>query len=55
MGMKRTSLHLNEQDLRILERIARQETKDTGSYVSGSMIVRRLIRQYLLQREQKKQ
>jgi Arc/MetJ-type ribon-helix-helix transcriptional regulator len=55
MAMKRTSLHLDEQDLRILERIARQEKKDTGSYVSASMIVRRLIRQYLLQREQKKQ
>ncbi len=54
MAMKRTSLHLDEQDLRSLERIARQETKETGSYVSASTIVRRLIRQYLKERSQRK-
>lgn len=47
MGMKRTSLHLDEQDLRALERVAKQETKETGSYVSASIIVRLLIREYL--------
>ncbi len=47
MAMKRTSLHLDVQDLRALERLAKAETKATGSYVSASMIVRRLIRQYL--------
>ena len=54
MAMKRTSLHLDVQDLRILERIARQETKETGSYVSASLIVRRLIRQYLLEKGHRK-
>lgn len=47
MAMKRTSLHLDAQDLRALERLAKQETKQTGSYVSASLIVRRLIREYL--------
>ncbi len=50
MTMKRTSLHLDEQDLRLLGRIAKQETKETGSYVSASMIVRRLIRSYLTEK-----
>ncbi len=50
MAMKRTSLHLDEQDLRFLERLAKQETKEAGSYVSASMIVRRLIRQYLIEK-----
>ncbi len=54
MGMKRTSLHLEEQDLRALERIAREETKATGSHVSASAIVRRLIRQFLQERSPKK-
>jgi len=54
MTMKRTSLHLDAQDLRILERLAKQETKDTGSYISASMIVRRLIRQYLIEKQLKK-
>jgi Arc/MetJ-type ribon-helix-helix transcriptional regulator len=54
MGMKRTSLHLDEQDLRILVRMAKQESKETGSYVSASTIVRRLIRQYLLEKGQRK-
>jgi Arc/MetJ-type ribon-helix-helix transcriptional regulator len=54
MAMKRTSLHLDEQDLRILERMAKQESKETGSYVSASTIVRRLIRQYVLEKGQKK-
>jgi hypothetical protein len=47
MAMKRTSLHLEEKDLKALERIAREETKRTGSQVSASAIVRRLIRQFL--------
>ncbi|MGH7255714.1 MAG: hypothetical protein ACREI3_08050 [Nitrospirales bacterium] len=47
MGMKRTSLHLDGWDLRALERLAREETKRTGSRVSASTIVRRLIREFL--------
>ncbi len=54
MGMKITSLHLDEQDLRLLERLAKEETRDTGSHVSASMIVRRLIRQYLIEKRLKK-
>jgi hypothetical protein len=54
MTMKRTSMHLDEQDQRILERLAKEETKATGSYVSASVIVRRLIRQYLIEKQLKK-
>jgi len=47
MAMKRTSLHLEDRDLKALERIAKEETKRTGSRVSASAIVRRLIREFL--------
>jgi PAS domain S-box-containing protein len=45
--MKRTSLHLEDMDLKALERLARMETHRTGSRVSASQIVRRLIRELL--------
>jgi PAS domain S-box-containing protein len=47
MSMKRTSLHLDDQDLMVLERLAKVETQWTGSRVSASQIVRRLIREFL--------
>jgi PAS domain S-box-containing protein len=47
MAMKRTSLHLDDRDLKALERLAKTETQRTGSRVSGSQIVRRLIREFL--------
>ena len=47
--MKRTSLHLDDRDLRALERLAKVETQRTGSRVSASQIVRRLIRGFLHQ------
>jgi hypothetical protein len=47
MALRRTSLHLDEKDLRALERIAKEEAKQTGSRVSASAIVRRLIREFL--------
>jgi len=50
MAMKRTSLHLDDRDLQLLERIAREETETTGTRVSASAIVRRLIREYLRSR-----
>ena len=50
MAMRRTSLHLDDRDLRGLERIAKMETKATGSRVSASGIVRRLIKQFLRSR-----
>jgi len=45
--MKRTSLHLDSRDLKALERLAKAETQRTGSRVSASQIVRRLIREFL--------
>jgi PAS domain S-box-containing protein len=47
MAMKRTSLHLDDRDLTVLERLAKAETQRTGSRVSASQIVRRIIRQFL--------
>jgi PAS domain S-box-containing protein len=47
MTMKRTSLHLDDVDLKALERLAEAETQRTGSRVSASQIVRRLIREFL--------
>jgi hypothetical protein len=47
MAMKRTSLHLDDRDLRALERLAKLETQRTGSRVSASAIVRRLVREFL--------
>jgi PAS domain S-box-containing protein len=47
MTMKRTSLHLDDQDLKALDRLAKVETQRTGSRISASQIVRLLIRQFL--------
>lgn len=47
MAMKRTSLHLDDRDLKGLERLAKVLTQRTGSRVSASQIVRRLIREFL--------
>jgi len=47
MSMKRTSLHLDDKDLIALGRLAKVETQWTGSRVSASQIVRRLIREFL--------
>ena len=47
MTMKRTSLHLDDKDLKALERLAKLETQRTGSRVSASAIVRRLVREFL--------
>jgi PAS domain-containing protein len=40
-------LHLDNRDLTALDRLAKAETQRTGSRVSASQIVRRLIRQFL--------
>jgi hypothetical protein len=45
--MRRTSLHLDDADLKALERLAEIETQRTGSRVSASQIVRHLIRRFL--------
>ena len=47
MALKGTTLRLEEKDLRTLERQAKKETQRTGSRVSASAIVRRLIREFL--------
>lgn len=47
MAMKRTSLIMDDKDLRALERLAKEEARRTGSRVSASQIVRRLIREFL--------
>jgi len=36
MTMKRTSLHLDDQDLKALDRLAKVETQRTGSRISAS-------------------
>jgi hypothetical protein len=48
MVLKGTTQRLDARDLRILERLAKMETQRTGSRVSASAIVRRLIREFLL-------
>jgi PAS domain S-box-containing protein len=47
MTMRRTSLHLDDVDLKALDRLAARETQGSGSRVSASQIVRRLIREFL--------
>lgn len=47
MAVKRTTLHLDEQDMKALTRLARAETKATGIRVTAAGIVRRLIKAYL--------
>ena len=55
MVMKRTSLHLDDKDLRTLEKIAARETKETGTRISASGIVRRLVKVYLRSQKRRKQ
>ena len=47
MAIKRRTLHLDEQDMKALARIARAEAKATGIRVTAAGIVRRLIKEYL--------
>lgn len=47
MALKGTTLRLDDRDLKALERIAKDEEKRTGSRVSASAIVRRLVREFL--------
>ena len=54
MAIKRHTLHLDEQDMRALARIAQRETKMTGIHVTAAGLVRRLIKQFLEQESRKK-
>jgi len=47
MAIKRHSLHLYEEDMKALARLARAEAKATGIRVTAAGIVRRLIKAYL--------
>jgi hypothetical protein len=47
MAIKRHTLHLDTQDLKALTKLARQETRATGVYISAAGIIRRMIKEYL--------
>jgi len=47
MAIRRHTLHLDDTDMKALARIARAETKKTGSRVTAARIVRRIIKEYL--------
>ena len=54
MAIKRTSIHLDPQDMKALSKIAQRETKQTGIHVTAAGIVRRLIKRYLEEESTKK-
>jgi len=47
MAITRRTLHLDEQDMKALARMARAESKATGIRVTAAGIVRRLIKEHL--------
>jgi hypothetical protein len=47
MAITRRTLHLYEQDMKALARMARAESKATGIRVTAAGIVRRLIKAHL--------
>ena len=47
MTIKRQTLHLDTQDMKALTKLARQETKATGVYISAAGTIRRMIKEYL--------
>jgi len=47
MAIKRHTLHLDDADMKVLTRLARQETKATGIRVTAAGVVRRLIKAHL--------
>ncbi len=47
MAIKRHTLHLDEQDMKALARIARAESRATGIRVTAAGVIRRLIKEYL--------
>jgi hypothetical protein len=47
MAIKRHTLHLDEQDMKTLMKIAQRETKATGIHVTAAGIIRRLVKEYL--------
>jgi hypothetical protein len=47
MTIKRTTLHLDMQDMKTLAKLAQRETRETGIRVTAAGMVRRLIKEYL--------
>ena len=47
MALKRTSIQLDVQDMKVLTRIASAERKATGIRVTAAGIIRRLVKEYL--------
>jgi hypothetical protein len=54
MAIKRHTLHMDTQDLKTLTKLAGQETKATGVYISAAGMIRRLIKEYLKARTEEK-
>ena len=54
MTTKRYTLHLVEEDMKTLARIARAEAKATGIRVTAAGIVRRLVKEYLAKNGKRK-
>ena len=54
MAITRQTLHLDTQDMKALRKLARQEWKATGVYISAAGIIRRLVKEYLKARTEEK-
>jgi hypothetical protein len=52
--MKRSSIHLHDADMKVLESLAKEESKRTGNTITAAAIVRRLIREHVLRVKAKK-
>jgi hypothetical protein len=50
MNLKRTAIHMDVQDMKILARIAHEETQATGIRVTAAGITRRLIKEFIRKR-----
>ena len=47
MAIKRHTLHLDDADMKVLARLAREESKATGIRVTAAGMIRRLIKAHL--------
>ena len=54
VALKRTSIQFDPQDMKVVARIARAESKATGIRVAAAGIVRRLIKEYLRAQAEKR-
>ena len=51
--IKRHTLHLDVQDMKVLTKLAGQETRATGIHVTAAGLVRQAIKKYLAKRDRK--